>query len=32
MTKLISGRPGTHLLTFNDHAHLEHDRSLITYR
>ena len=32
VTKLITGRTGTHLLTFNDHAHLEGDRSLITYR
>ncbi len=32
LTKLITGRTGTHLLTFNDHAHLESDRSLITYR
>jgi broad specificity phosphatase PhoE len=32
VTRLITGRTGTHLLTFNDHAHLEADRSLITYR
>jgi broad specificity phosphatase PhoE len=32
ITKLITGRTGTHLLTFNDHAHLEGDRSLVTYR
>jgi broad specificity phosphatase PhoE len=32
VTKLITGRTGTNLLTFNDHAHLEHDRSLVTYR
>jgi broad specificity phosphatase PhoE len=32
LTKLITGSTGTNLLTFNDHAHLEHDRSLITYR
>jgi broad specificity phosphatase PhoE len=32
ITKFISGQSGTHLLTFNDHAHLESDRSLITYR
>jgi broad specificity phosphatase PhoE len=32
ITKLITGQTGTHLLTFNDHAHLEGDRSLITYR
>jgi broad specificity phosphatase PhoE len=32
VTKLITGQTGTHLLAFNDHAHLEDDRSLITYR
>jgi broad specificity phosphatase PhoE len=32
ITKIISGRSGRNLLTFNDHAHLEHDRGLITYR
>jgi broad specificity phosphatase PhoE len=32
VTKIISGRTGTNLLTFNDHAHLEGDRSLVTYR
>ena len=32
ITKFISGRTGTSLLTFNDHAHLEDDRSLISYR
>ena len=32
VTRLITGQTGTHLLTFNDHAHLEGDRSLITYR
>jgi broad specificity phosphatase PhoE len=32
VTKFITGPAGTHLLTFNDHAHLEGDRSLITYR
>ena len=32
ITKLITGSSGTNLLTFNDHAHLEGDRSLITYR
>jgi broad specificity phosphatase PhoE len=32
ITKLITGPTGTHLLTFNDHAHLEGDRALITYR
>jgi broad specificity phosphatase PhoE len=32
ITKVITGESGSSLLTFNDHAHLEHDRSLITYR
>ena len=32
VTKLVTGSTGTHLLTFNDHAHLEGDRSLISYR
>ena len=32
LTRAISGPTGTRLLTFNDHAHLEHDRALITYR
>jgi broad specificity phosphatase PhoE len=31
-SKVITGRAGSHLVTFNDHAHLEHDRALITYR
>jgi len=32
ITKVISGHTGTSLVTFNDHAHLETDRALITYR
>jgi broad specificity phosphatase PhoE len=32
ITKMVSGASGTHLVTFNDHAHLESDRALITYR
>jgi len=32
ITKIISGRTGTSLVTFNDHAHLESERDLITYR
>ena len=32
ITKVISGHTGTSLVTFNDHAHLETDRTLITYR
>ena len=32
ITKVISGHTGTSLVTFNDHAHLESERALITYR
>lgn len=32
VTKVISGRSGLHLSAFNAHTHLEHDRSLVTYR
>ena len=32
ITKFVSGRSGRNLVTFNDHAHLEDDRSLISYR
>jgi broad specificity phosphatase PhoE len=32
ITKIINGRTGTSLVTFNDHAHLESDRALISYR
>lgn len=32
VTKVLRGRSGLTLSTFNDHAHLEHDRSLVTYR
>lgn len=32
LTKVVTGKSGTSLLTVNDHAHLEHDRSLVTYR
>ena len=31
-SKVLSGRNGLRLVTFNDHAHLEHDRSLMTFR
>ena len=31
-TKLMSGRGGLRLVTFNDHSHLEHDRELMTFR
>jgi broad specificity phosphatase PhoE len=32
VTKLMSGRGGVRLVTFNDHCHLEHDRELMTFR
>lgn len=32
MTKLVTGRSGVTLSTFNEHSHLEHDRALVTYR
>ena len=32
MTKLITGRSGVTLSTFNEHSHLDHDRALVTYR
>jgi broad specificity phosphatase PhoE len=32
ITKVITGHTGTNLVTFNDHAHLESERGLITYR
>jgi broad specificity phosphatase PhoE len=32
ITKFITGRSGTNLLTLNDHAHLEAERALVTYR
>jgi broad specificity phosphatase PhoE len=32
VTKLMSGRGGTRLVTFNEHSHLEHDRELTTFR
>ena len=32
LTKVTVGRSGTVLLTFNDHAHFEDDRALISYR
>jgi hypothetical protein len=32
ITKIITGHMGTNMVTFNDHAHLETDRTLITYR
>jgi broad specificity phosphatase PhoE len=32
LTKIVQGRSGVNLITVNDHAHLEHDVRLITYR
>jgi broad specificity phosphatase PhoE len=32
VTKIVHGRSGTNLIAVNDHAHLEHDPGLITYR
>jgi broad specificity phosphatase PhoE len=32
ITRMASGQAGGVLMTFNDYAHLEHDRTLITYR
>lgn len=32
VTKVVSGRRGVTLTTYNEHAHLEHDRALLTYR
>ena len=32
VTKVITGRSGATLSTYNEHSHLEHDRALITYR
>lgn len=32
VTKLISGRSGLSVVSFNEHTHLEHDPHLLTYR
>lgn len=32
VTKVVTGRSGITLSTYNDHSHLEHDRALVTYR
>jgi broad specificity phosphatase PhoE len=32
VTKVINGRSGISLSSYNDHSHVEHDRTLITYR
>jgi broad specificity phosphatase PhoE len=32
VTKVVSGRRGLSLVSFNDHAHLEGDPAMLTYR
>ncbi len=32
VTKVLAGRRGTHLISFNDHSHLEPEPDLLTYR
>ena len=32
VTKVISGRSGLTLSSYNDHSHVEHDSRLLTYR
>lgn len=32
VTKVLRGRSGLTLSTYNEHTHLEHDRALVTYR
>jgi broad specificity phosphatase PhoE len=32
VTKVMVGRTGTRLLSYNEHAHLEHDRALMSFR
>jgi broad specificity phosphatase PhoE len=32
VTKLVNGRTGLTLSSYNDHSHVEHDRRLLTYR
>lgn len=32
VTKVINGRSGLNLSTYNDHSHVEHDSDLLTYR
>jgi broad specificity phosphatase PhoE len=32
VTKIINGRSGLTLSSYNDHSHVEHDRRLLTYR
>jgi broad specificity phosphatase PhoE len=32
VTKLVTGRSGITLSSYNEHSHLEHDRAMLTYR
>jgi broad specificity phosphatase PhoE len=32
VTKVMAGRSGLRLLSYNEHAHLEHDRAVMTFR
>ena len=32
VSKIMVGRSGVHLLSFNEHGHVEHDRSVMTFR
>lgn len=32
VTKVINGRSGLNLASYNDHSHVEHERELLTYR
>lgn len=32
VTKIVNGRSGLTLASYNDHSHVEHDRRLLTYR
>jgi hypothetical protein len=32
VTKVIVGRSGTHLMSYNEHAHVEREAGLLTFR
>jgi broad specificity phosphatase PhoE len=32
VTKVMAGRSGLRLLSYNEHTHLEHDRAVMTFR
>ena len=32
VTKVLVGRGGLRLMSYNEHAHLEHDRALMSFR